>query len=327
MSFITQPPPPARPNRCQLIGPASRSELFEKMAKSAADVINLDLEDSVAPAEKAKARENTIAAISDVDWGSKTLSVRINGLDTEYWYRDVVDVLEQGGERIDLFMIPKVGRAADLYAVEALVAAIEGAKQRRKKIGFELIIETAAGIQNVDEIAAATKRTQAMSLGVADYAASLNMQITSIGGAQEDYRMLGGEADDGDNRESVLADPWHYPVVRMVAACRMHGILPVDGPFGDISDPDGYRAQALRSRTLGCAGKWAIHPSQVTIANEVFTPTDKVYDRAKRVLAAMKEAEKQGQGAAVLDGKLIDIASCRQAEVIVRQVDMIRASK
>ena len=325
MSFIPQPPPVARPNRCQLFGPASRPELFEKMAGSAADVVNLDLEDSVAPAKKAEAREHAIAAVNDVDWGSKTLSVRINGLDTEFWYRDVVDLLERGGERLDLIMIPKVGRAADLYAVEALVAAVEAARRRKKRVGFELIIETAAGIQNVNEIAAACARTQSMSFGVADYAASLNMQVTSIGGAQADYRMLGGDADAGE-RESTLVDPWHYPIMRMVAACRMHGILPVDGPFGDISDPEGYRAQALRSLTLGCAGKWAIHPGQIALANEIFTPSDETYDRACRILAAMEEAEQQGSGAAVLDGRLIDIASCRQAEVIVRQVKTIQAA-
>jgi len=326
MSFIPQPAPVARPNRCQLFGPASRANLFEKMAASDADVINLDLEDSVAPAEKANARKNAIEAIDEVDWGSKTLSVRINGLDTEYWYRDVIDLLENTGDRLDLIMVPKVGRAEDLYAVEALVSAIEAAKRRKRKIGFELIIETAAGIENIDRIAAATKRTQAMSFGVADYAASLNMQVTSIGGAQADYCMLAGDGDSEGMRQSTLVDPWHYPIVRMVAACRMHGILPVDGPFGDISDGEGYRAQALRSLTLGCAGKWAIHPAQVALANEIFTPSDAVYERALAILKAMKEAEEKGAGAAVLNGKLIDIASCRQAEVIVRQVETIRGA-
>ena len=323
MSFITQPRPPSRPNRCQLFGPASRPELFQKMAASAADVVNLDLEDSVAPSEKHAAREHAIKAVNEVNWGEKSLSVRINGLDTEFWYRDVVDILEGCGERLDLIMIPKVGRAADLYAVEALVAAVEAAKGRKKRIGFELIIETAAGIANVDEIAAATTRLESMSFGVADYSASLGMRVTGIGGAQPDYRML-DDSTDGGERASTLADPWHYPIVRMVAACRMHGILPVDGPFGDFSDSDAYRAHALRVVTLGCVGKWAVHPKQVALANEVFTPSDEVYEKAKRILAAMKEAEERGEGATVLDGKLIDIASCRQAEGIVQQVETIR---
>ena len=165
MSFTIPPSAPARPNRCQLFGPGSRPELFPKMAASAADVINLDLEDSVTPADKAQARANVVRAIDEIDWGRKTLSVRINGLDTEFWYRDVVDLLEQAGERLDLIMIPKAGTAGDLYAVDALVSSIEAAKGRCKRLGFEIIIETALGFQNVAAIAAASPRLQAMSLG------------------------------------------------------------------------------------------------------------------------------------------------------------------
>ena len=324
MSFVVQPPPPARPNRCQLFGPGSRPELFPKMAASAADVVNLDLEDAVAPASKVEARRNIIKAIDEVDWGEdKTLSVRINALDTEYWYRDVVDVLEMAGERLDLIMIPKVGRAADLYAVEAVVAAVEAARGRRKRIGFEAIIETAAGIMNVEEIAAATPRLQSLSFGVADYAASMGMRVTGIGGTQVEYAML-EDPGSGDGRARHVADPWHFPMVRMVAACRMHGVLPVDGPFGDFSDPDGFRAQATRAAILGCVGKWAIHPRQIALANEVFTPSEEVIQRAKQILAAMTEADERGDGTAVLDGKLVDIASIRQAEVIVRQMEKIQ---
>ncbi|MEL6282286.1 MAG: CoA ester lyase [Pseudomonadota bacterium] len=326
MSFKIQPQTPARPNRCQLFGPGSRPELFEKMAASAADVVNLDLEDSVSPADKPKARENIIQAINDIDWGGKSLSVRINGLDTEFWYRDVVDVLEKAGDRLDLIMIPKVGNAGDMYAVDALVTAVERAKGRSKQIGFEIIIETAAGAQNVDEIAAATPRLQSMSFGVADYAASMGMRVTGIGGTQDDYFML-ANGEPGSERAVSMVDPWHYPITRMVAACRQHGVLPVDGPFGDFSDSDGYRAQALRSATMGCVGKWAIHPKQVALANEVFTPSDAVVTEARRILEAMAEAVKSGQGAAVLDGKLIDIASARQANVIVQQIELIENSK
>ena len=189
MSFRLQPPPVSRPNRCQLFGPGSRPALFEKMAASAADVINLDLEDSVAPDDKPTARANVIAAIGAVDWGTKTLSVRINGLDSPWWYRDVVDLLEQAGERLDLIMIPKVGCAADIYAVDALVSSIEAAMGRKKRIGFEVIIESAAGITHVEEIAKASPRLQAMSLGAADFAASMGMQTTGIGGTQERYYM------------------------------------------------------------------------------------------------------------------------------------------
>jgi malyl-CoA/(S)-citramalyl-CoA lyase len=161
-----------------------------------------------------------------------------------------------------------------------------------------------------------------MSLGVADYAASMGMQTTGIGGEQEDYFAL-APGQPGSDRARAWLDPWHWPMVRMVAACRQHGLLPLDGPYGDFSDPDGFRAQALRSRTLGCVGKWAIHPNQVALANEIFTPSDEMVGRARRILTAMEEADRAGQGAVTLDGKLIDLASIRQAQVIVRQAEMI----
>ncbi|MEY8096730.1 L-malyl-CoA/beta-methylmalyl-CoA lyase [Falsihalocynthiibacter sp. S25ZX9] len=316
MSFRIQPTAPARPNRCQLFGPGSRPALFEKMAASAADVINLDLEDSVAPADKAVARANIIAAIGDIDWGDKLLSVRINSLDTPYWYRDVVDLLEQAGNRLDQIMIPKVGCAADVYAVDALVSAIETAKGRSKRISFEVIIESAAGLSHVEEIAASSPRLQAMSLGAADFAASMGMQTTGIGGTQENYYML----RDGVQHWS---DPWHWAQAAIVAACRTHGILPVDGPFGDFSDDEGYRAQARRSATLGMVGKWAIHPKQIGIANEVFTPSDAQVAEAREILAAMDAATAKGEGATVFKGRLVDIASIKQAQVIVRQSELI----
>lgn len=322
MSFVVQPSPVARPNRCNLFGPGSRPAIFEKMVASAADVLNLDLEDSVAPNDKPQARANVVEALNTLDWGAKTVSVRINGLDTPYWHRDVIDLIELAGERLDLIMIPKVGRAEDLYAVDALVTAAEAAKGRKKKLGFEIIIETAAGVQNIDAIAAATPRLQSMSFGVADYAASMGMNVTGIGGTQDDYAML-ANGEPGSDRARSLVDPWHYPITRMVAACRTYGVLPLDGPFGDFSDPDGFRAQAQRSATLGCVGKWAIHPKQVAISNEVFTPSEAAVTQARRIMEAMEQAQKDGQGAAVLDGKLIDIASMRQAQVIVRQIELI----
>lgn len=318
MSFRPQPTPPARPNRCQLFGPGSRPALFEKMATSAADVVNIDLEDSVAPSDKDSARANVIAAINTLDWGRKTLSVRINALDTPYWYRDVVDLLEQSGARLDLIMIPKVGCAADIYAVDALVTAIERAKGRQKPIGFEVIIESAAGLTNVNEIAGSSPRLQAISLGAADFAASMGMQTTGIGGTQENYYML----RDGVQHWS---DPWHWAQTAIVAACRSHGILPVDGPFGDFSDDAGFIAQARRSATLGMVGKWAIHPKQIALANSVFTPSEATVSEAREILAAMEQAKSRGEGATVYKGRLVDIASIKQAEVIVKQSEMIAA--
>jgi malyl-CoA/(S)-citramalyl-CoA lyase len=293
--------------------------LFEKMAASAADVINLDLEDSVAPDDKPQARANIIQAIGDVDWGTKTMSVRINGLDTPYWYRDVVDLLEQASDRLDQIMIPKVGTAADIYAVDALVTAIEMAKGRAKPISFEVIIESAAGISHVEEIAAASPRLQAMSLGAADFAASMGMQTTGIGGTQENYYMHRDGAQ-------YWSDPWHWAQAAIVAACRTHGVLPVDGPFGDFSDDAGFIAQAKRSATLGMVGKWAIHPKQITLANDVFTPSEAQVTEAREILAAMEQAKAEGAGATVYKGRLVDIASIKQAEVIVKQSEMIEAN-
>lgn len=319
MSFRIQPAAPARPNRCQLFGPGSNTKLFPKMAASAADVINLDLEDSVAPSDKDAARANVIEALNTVDWGNKYMSVRINGLDTPYWYRDVVDVMEQAGDRLDQIMIPKVGCAADVYAVDALVTAIERAKGRTKPISFEVIIESAAGLAHVEEIAACSPRMQAMSLGAADFAASMGMQTTGIGGTQENYYML-------REGEKHWADPWHWAQAAIVAACRTHGVLPVDGPFGDFSDDEGYRAQALRSATLGMVGKWAIHPKQIALANEVFTPSEEAVTEAREILAAMEQAKANGEGATVYKGRLVDIASIKQAEVIVAQAELIAGS-
>ena len=316
MSFRPQPPAPARPNRCQLFGPGSRPELFEKMAASAADVINLDLEDSVAPADKDKARANIIAATHEVDWGNKYLSVRINGLDTPHWYKDVVELLEKGSERIDQIMIPMVGEAADIYAVDALVTAIERLQGRTKKITFEVIIETAKGLAHVEEIAGASPRLQAMSLGYADFAASMGMATTGIGGTQENYYMI-------HEGQTYYSDPWNYVVSAIVAACRAKGVLPVDGPFGNFSDDDAYVAHAKRVATLGMVGKWAIHPKQVKLANDVFTPTAEAVAEAREILAAMEEAKANGLGATTYKGKLIDLASMKQAEVIVRMAEMV----
>ena len=313
-----------RLNRCELAVPGSNTKLFDKAAKSAADVIFLDLEDAVAPDDKPQARKNVVQAINDIDWGSKTVSVRINGLDTHYAYRDIVDVVEQAGHKLDLIMVPKVGTAADVYAVDMLLTQIEAAVGIKRRIGLELIIETALGMQNIREIAAASPRNESLHFGVADYAASTRARTTGIGGPNPMYGVLTDK--DGDQpRDFHWGDMWHYAIARMVVAARASGLRPIDGPFGDFSDADGYKAQANRAAILGCEGKWAIHPSQIGPANEVFTPSEKEIAKARRILDAMAQAQKEGKGAVALDGRLIDIASIRQAEALVRQADLIRA--
>ena len=325
MSFYAIEPAPARLNRSELAVPGSQPEMFEKAAKSAADVIFLDLEDAVAPDEKEQARKNVIRALNDIDWGKKSMSVRINGLDTHYMYRDVVDVVEQAGERLDLIMIAKVGTAADVYTVDMLVTQIEDARGLKKRIGFEHIIETALGMQNVTEIAKASKRNESLHFGVADYAASTRARTTIIGGVNPDYAVL-TDADEEGVRASHWGDMWHYALARMVVAARANGLRPIDGPFGDFRDPNGYRAAARRAAVLGCEGKWAIHPSQIALANEVMSPSEAETTKAHRILEAMAEAEAAGKGAVSLDGRLIDFASIRQAQVLVDRARQISAA-
>jgi malyl-CoA/(S)-citramalyl-CoA lyase len=305
VSFTIVEQCPPRLNRSELAVPGSSPQLFEKAAQSAADVVFLDLEDAVAPDKKVDARKNIVEALRDIDWGDKVLSVRINGLDTHYMYRDVVDVVEQGGERLDLIMIPKVGTAADIYAVDMLVTQCEAAVGRKKRIGFELIVETALGMANVGAVAAGSKRNESLHFGVADYAASTRARTTMIGGPHPDYGVL-SDKDDAGNREFHWGDPWHYAIARMVVAARANGLRPIDGPFGDFSDADGFRAAAKRAAVLGCEGKWAIHPSQIALANEVMGPPPAEVERARKILAAMEQASQEGKGAVSLDGRLIE---------------------
>ena len=312
--------------RSLLFVPGDRPDMAVKAHRSGPDAVVLDLEDAVAPDDKPQARKNVIQAINDVDWGAKTLSLRINGLDTHFMYRDVVDVIEQTGERLDLIMIPKTGTAADVYAVDMLVTQCETARGRKKRIGFEMIIETALGMQNVTAIAAASKRNESLHFGVADYAASTRARTTGIGGPNKMYGVL-TDKDGNAPRDFHWGDMWHYAIARLVVAARANGLRPVDGPFGDFSDAEGFKAQAYRAAVLGCEGKWAIHPSQVPLANEVYSPSEAEVTRAKRILEAMAQAQREGKGAVALDGRLIDLASIRQAEVLVQKAKQVAGAK
>ena len=324
MSFTTIPThAPVRLYRSKLFVPGSRPALFEKAAASAADVVCVDLEDAVAPSDKEAARDNIVAALNEVNWGRKTVTVRVNGLDTNFCYRDVLALVEKGGERLDAIMIPKVGCAADVYAIDVLITQASDFVCRKKKIGLEIIIETALGLTNIDEIAGASKRLESLHFGSADYAASQRMRTTNIGGGNADYVML-TDTHPGQARDRHWNDLWHYPLFRMAQAARAHGLMAIDGPFGDYGDPDGFRVQAMRTAILGCEGKWAIHPSQVALANEIYTPPAKEFERAEAILAAMKDAQAKGMGAVALNGVLIDAASIRQAQTIVQQMAMIK---
>ena len=322
MSFTIVEQTAARLNRSELAVPGSSPQMFEKAAASNADIVFLDLEDAVAPDKKVEARANVIQALHDVDWGTKTLSVRINGLDTPFMYRDVIEVIEEGGERLDLLMIPKVGTAADVYALDMLVTQVETAIGRNKRLGFELIIETALGMANVEAIAGASKRNESLHFGVADYAASTRARTTMIGGPNPDYGVLTGGPEDAE-RAYHWGDMWHYAIARLVVAARAHGLRPIDGPFGDFSDPAGFEAHANRAAVLGCEGKWAIHPKQIDLANAVMGPSEADLEKARRILEAMEKATREGKGAVSLDGRLIDIASIKQAEAMVAKAEQI----
>ena len=229
--------------------------------------------------------------------------------------------MENTGERLDLIMIPKVGVPEDVYAIDMLVTQIEDKTNREKKIGFELIVETSMGITNLDRIITGSKRIESLHFGYADYAASVRMRTTNIGGSNQDYSILTDEING--NRKVHWNDMWHYPISKMTTIGRAHGLRIIDGPYGDFSDPEGFKSHAKRTAILGCEGKWAIHPSQVDLANEVFTLPEKEVQKAKDIIDAMKKAQESGAGAATLNGKLIDAASIRQAEQIIEQTDLI----
>lgn len=302
MSHTRYEPAHPRLQRSELAVPGSQPGMFRKALESEADYIFLDLEDAVAPADKVQARLNVIQSLLEHDWRSRgTVSVRINGIDTHYMYRDVVDVVEQAGHRLDTVLIPKVGVPADVYLVDALLTQIEEAKGIAHRIGIDVLIETALGMANVEAIAQSSPRLEAMHFGVADYAASCRARTVNIGGLNPDYP----------------GDQWHAALSRMIVACRAYGLRAIDGPYGDFKDPDGYIAAARRGAALGIEGKWAIHPSQIALANEVFTPPVREVERARRILDALDQAAREGRGAAQLDGRMIDAASARMAQNVV----------
>ncbi len=302
---------PARPRlqRSELAVPGSNPAMFEKALTCAADYVFLDLEDAVAPADKEQARRNVIEALLTLDWRGhgKTICVRVNGIDTHYYYRDMVDVIEQAGHRLDVVLVPKVGVPGDVYLTDALLTQIEAAKGIPHRIGIDVLIETALGMANVEAIAQSSKRLETMHFGVADYAASMRARTVNIGGLNPDYP----------------GDQWHASLTRMIVACRAYGLRPVDGPFGDFKDPEGYLAAARRGAALGIEGKWAIHPSQIELANQVFSPPEAEVLRARRILEALEQAAREGKGAAQLDGKMIDAASARMANVVVEMAQAI----
>jgi malyl-CoA/(S)-citramalyl-CoA lyase len=324
---IDQPAQRQRLHRSELAVPGSNVRMLERAPRLGADIVMLDLEDAVAPDDKPQARLNIIDALRELDWSACSVSLRINGLDTHYCYRDLVDVVEQAGARLDQIMIPKVSGAGDVHLVATLLEQLEEAVGLEHRIGLSVLIETAIGMVNVDEIATACPgRMEAMVFGVADYAASLQSHTTSIGGANPDYAVL-TDPDGGAGRERHWGDQWHYAMSRIAVTCRAHGLRPIDGPFGDFNDADGYLTAARRAAVLGYEGKWAIHPSQIELANEVFTPDDHIVEKTHKIIEAMQTASAEGKGAVSLDGRLIDAASIRMAQTLLAKLDQIEAKR
>ncbi len=303
MSFKYYKPAKSRLQRSELAVPGSSPEMFEKALNSKADYIFLDLEDAVSPMDKISARQNVIKALKEINWREKgkTISVRINSPDTYYMYRDLIDIVEEVGEKLDTILLPKAGTASDVYMIDCLLTQIETSKKLNNKIGIECLIETALGMSNIKEIAKSSDRLEALHFGVADYAASLRARTVVIGGLNPDYP----------------GDQWHHGLSQLVMTCRAYGLRAIDGPFGDFNDPDAYIEAAKRGAAIGIEGKWAIHPSQIELANKVFSPPSSEVTKAKRILEELEKAAKAGKGAAQLDGRMIDAASARMAENIV----------
>ena len=313
MSHQFYKPAKSRLQRSELAVPGSSPKMFEKALTSAADYIFLDLEDAVSPNDKISARANVIKALNEMNWreNGKTISVRINSLDTHYMYSDLVEIIEQAGKNVDTILVPKAGTASDVYMVDCLLTQIETNKNLKNKIGIECLIETALGMSNIKEIAKSSERLEALHFGVADYAASLRARTVVIGGLNPDYP----------------GDQWHHGLSELVMTCRAYGLRAIDGPFGDFNDPDAYVAAAKRGAAIGIEGKWAIHPSQIELANKVFSPPETEVNKAKRILEELDKAAKEGKGADQLDGRMIDAASARMAENVVNIDKLINENK
>ena len=310
MSFKFYQPGRSRLQRSELAVPGSSPEMFEKALNSKADYIFLDLEDAVSPMDKITARQNVIKGLKELNWKEKgkTISVRINSPDTHYMYKDIIDIVEEVGDKLDTVLLPKAGTASDVYMIDCLLTQIETNKKLKNKIGIECLIETALGMSNIKEIAKSSERLESLHFGVADYAASLRARTVVIGGLNPDYP----------------GDQWHHGLSQLVMTCRAYGLRAIDGPFGDFNDPDAYVEAAKRGAAIGIEGKWAIHPSQIELANKVFSPPSSEVTKAKRILEELDKAAKAGKGAAQLDGRMIDAASARMADNIVNIDNQIK---
>ena len=296
-----------RLRRSELSTPGSSDKMLEKAPTSDADFVFLDLEDAVAPNEKVAARAKVVHALRSHDWGRKTRAVRINNVQSEWCFEDVIHVVEEAGDCLDVIIIPKVMTAEDVRWVDTLISQIEKKHRWERRIGIEVLIEEVEAMINAAPIAKSTPRLEALIFGPGDFSASQGLRPDAAGGVSKDYP----------------GDVWHYARNQVLIAARAAGIDAVDGPFADFRDEEGYRRECTRAAVLGFSGKWCIHPSQIAIANEVFSPAPGHVERARKMIAAMEEAEEKGLGAVAVDGVMVDAASARLMRNITRRADLI----
>lgn len=290
-----------RMRRSCLAVPGSDSRMLEKAASTTADQVFLDLEDAVAPDQKRSARDTVVGALSDVDYGEKLVVVRVNDATTPYMYDDIIQVVRGGHARLDCLMVPKVQHAGQLWFVDTLLQQLEADLGLDGRLGLEVQIETGTGSVNMTDIARVTDRTQTIIFGPGDYAADQGVPQLDLGMIESRYP----------------GHQWHYILAQIVNHARSIGCDAIDGPYGDYSDPDGYRESAMRAKLLGVDGKWCIHPSQIEVANEVFSPTSEEFTSARELLEAYDQALAEGRGAATHQGKMIDEASRKMAAKVV----------
>ena len=290
-----------KPRRSILSVPGHIEKMHRKASLSHADVVMLDMEDSVPIDEKDKARKIVARSLQSIQWGEKTVTARINSLDTAFGYRDLITLGEEGGAVLDSIVIPKVDHCGDVHFADRLLRGIENHRGLSRPIGIEAIIESAVGLEKISEIAGASGRLKTLVFGVADYSASIGARLVSISGHGEKEELW------------YPGHRWNFALSRIVMAAKAHGLMAIDAPYGNYTDPDGLRRSAQIACALGCDGKWAIHPDQIEALNVVFSPSAEDIDRARRVLEAYEEARAKGRGAAAVEGRMIDAATVRLA--------------
>jgi malyl-CoA/(S)-citramalyl-CoA lyase len=316
---------PLTPTRMIHFFDPSNEKIVGKLPEIAtkADVVLGNLEDAIAVDRKEAARAGLVRVGREVDLGSAALWTRVNALESPWVLDDLTTLVGEIGDRLEVVMIPKVEGPWDIHYVDRLLAQLEARAGLERPLLIHAILETAQGVKNVDEIAAASPRMQGLSLGPADLAASRRMKTTRVGGGHPGYRVLADPPPDGDGapRASAQQDLWHYTIARMVDACASVGILPYYGPYGDIRDLEGCEAQFRSAFLLGCVGAWSLHPAQIDVARRVFSPDPDEVAFARKVIEAIPD----GRGVHMIDGKMQDDATWKQAKVMVDLARMLAA--